>query len=82
MTIKERVIEQLEGLDEAELLEIEKDLNRMTQARTKRQLEEEFRLLDELAVPMSEEDKAVFEEATKRRPLFGNRKLTLEPDAK
>ena len=79
MTVKERVIEQLEAFDETELSEIEKDLQ---SRRIKRQLEEEFRLLDELAAPMSEEGKAVFEEATKRRPLVGDRKLVLEPDAR
>lgn len=51
MTVKERVIEQLEELDETELLEVEKDLqSRATQARIKRQLEE-LRFLDELAAP-------------------------------
>lgn len=83
MTVKERVIEQLEAFNEAELSEIEKDLqSRATQVRVKRQLGEELHLLDELAAPMSEEDKIMFEEAVKRRSLFGDRKLTLKPDAK
>ncbi len=79
MTAKERVTEQLEAFDETELSEIEKDLQ---SRRIKRQLEEEFRLLDELAAPMSQEGQIAFGEAVKRRPLFGDRQLELEPDAK
>ncbi len=60
MTVKERVTKQLEAFDETELSEIEKDLQ---SRRNQRQLEEEFHLLDELAAPMSEEDKAAFKEA-------------------
>ena len=72
-TVKERLIDLVEQMDEPELVALERQLR-------KARLEEEFRLLDELAAPMSEEDQAVFEEAIRRRPLFGNRKLELEPD--
>ncbi len=77
MTVKERVIEQLGELDEAELLEIEKDLqSRATQARIKRQLEALRGIVGVITEP---EDVAAFEEATKRRPFFGARELDLEP---
>ncbi len=77
MTVKERVIEQLEELDETELLEVEKDLqSRTTQARIKRQLEALRAVAGIITDP---EDVAVFEEATKRRPFFGSRELDIEP---
>ena len=68
-TTKARIIEQLDKMDEAELVALEKQL--------KKAKLEEFRLLDELAAPMSEEDQTMFEEAVRRRSLFGNRKLEL-----
>ena len=77
MTTKERVIEQSEELDEAELLEIEKDLqSRATQKRIKRQLEA---LHGVIGIITDSEDVVAFEEATKRRPFFGSRKLDIEP---
>ncbi len=77
MTVKERVIEQLEELDETELLEVEKDLqSRATQARIKRQLEALRAVAGIITDP---EDVAAFEEATKRRPFFGSRELDIEP---
>ena len=72
-SVKERIIKQLDTMDETELTALEQQLR-------KARLEEEFRLLDELAAPMSQEDQAVFEEAIRRRPLFGNRRLEIEPD--
>ena len=70
MTTKERIIGQLDGLDEGQLAAIEEQIERFRpdreadkQARIARQLEEEFRLLDELAAPMSEADKIAFKEA-------------------
>ena len=76
MTIKERIIERLDGMNEAQLKALDQQLEE-----TKREnLEEEFRLLDELAAPMTREQQALFEEAVMRRPLFGGRKLELEPD--
>ena len=78
MTVKEKILERLEAMDEVQLTALERYLQSPEYVK----LEEEFRLLDELAAPMSEEDKAVFEEATRRRPLFGDRELTLEPDTK
>ena len=59
MTIKERIVKQLDGMDEAELAVLE-------QIR-KIQLEEEFRLLDELAAPMTRKQQRVFEEAVRGR---------------
>ena len=76
MTIREKIVEQLDDMNEAELAALEQFLRRSRE----RKLEEEFRLLDILAEPMSEEDQAVFEENIRRRPLFGNRKLEIEPD--
>jgi hypothetical protein len=78
MTVKERVLKRIEELDEARLSELERNLE--APASKGLTLEEEFRLLDELATPMSEEDRAAFEEATRRRPFFGGRTLEIEPD--
>ena len=75
MTTKEKIIKHLDTLDESRLAALEKDLGIVD-----RDLEEEFRLLDELAAPMGEEESAAFNEAVRRRPLFGGRRLELEPD--
>ena len=61
MTIKEKIVEQLDDMNEAELIALEQFLRKSKE----RRLEEEFRLLDILAEPMSEEDKAVFKEAVR-----------------
>lgn len=45
-------------------------------------LEEEFRLLDELAAPMSEEDRATFNAAVQRRNPFFRLKADSERDEK
>ena len=76
MSVKEKIVEQLDDMNEAELAALEQFLRKSKE----RKLEEEFRLLDTLAEPMSEEDRAVFEENIRRRPLFGSRKLEIEPD--
>lgn len=76
MTIKEEIVEQLDTMNEAQLAALKEYLGRPERKR----LENEFRLLDELAAPMSDEDHAVFEEAAKRRALFADRKLELKPD--
>ena len=77
MTVKERVIEQLDEFNEAELLEVEEDLrSRANQARIKRQLEALRAVAGSITDP---EDVAAFEEATKRRPFFGSRELDIEP---
>ena len=61
MTIKEKIVEQLDDMNEAELIALEQFLRKSKE----RRLEEEFRLLGILAEPMSEEDKAVFKEAVR-----------------
>ena len=76
MSVKEKIVEHLDAMNEAELTTLERQLRKSKSEK----LEEEFRLLDILAEPMSEEDQAVFEENVRRRPLFGNRKLEMEPD--
>lgn len=63
-------------MDEVQLAALE----RLLEKPEREKLEEEFRLLDELAAPMSGEDRAIFEETTRRRSLFGDRKLELKPD--
>ncbi len=75
MTTKERIIRHLDTLDEARLTALEKDLGIV-----ERDLEKEFRLLDELAAPMGEEERTAFNGAVRRRPLFGGRRLEPGPD--
>lgn len=75
MTIKEKIIKHLDTLDDARLKALEEDLGL-----TDHDLEDEFRLLDELAAPMGEEERAAFNEAVRRRPLFGGRRLEFGPD--
>lgn len=65
MTTKERIIRHLDTLDEARLTALEKDLGIV-----ERDLEEEFRLLDELAAPMGDGERAAFNEAVRRSPLL------------
>lgn len=68
MTVKERVIEQLDEFNEAELLEVEEDLrSRANQARIKRQLEALRAVAGSITNP---EDVAAFEAATKRQFSF------------
>jgi hypothetical protein len=78
VTVKERIIERIEKMSEAELLEIEKDLAaREAQVRIRRQLE----ALEEVAGMLSDpKEYALFEEAARRRSMFGGRTLDLEPD--
>jgi hypothetical protein len=81
MTVKERVLKRVEELDEARLSELERELE--AKDKTALTLEEELRLWDELSRTLedaSPEDRAAFEEATRRRPLFGGRTLALKPD--
>jgi hypothetical protein len=78
MTVKERVLKRVEELDEARLLELERALR--AKDKPAPTLEEELRLWDELARTLegaSPEDRAAFEEATRRRPLFGGRQAEL-----
>lgn len=78
MTVKERIIRRLENLDEGQLLEVEQKVNALDlstprgTARPKLSVEEEMRLWESLAGMLSDpEDYAAFEEAARRRPLFG-----------
>ena len=78
MTIKERVIRRIEKMDEAQLGNLEKQLEGL--ASEDGGLSEEFRLLNDLAAPMSEEDRRIFEEASRRRPFFSERRTSAETD--
>ena len=86
MTIKERIVEQLDDMNEAELVALEQQMQRAKrrseteaekQARIERQLEAFRGITGMLSDP---EEYAEFEEHTRRRPLFGGRTLDLEPD--
>ena len=58
MTIKEKIVEQLDGMNEAELAALEQFLRRSRESSRR-----SFAFLDILAEPMSEEDQAAFKEA-------------------
>lgn len=78
MTVKERIIEKLEGLDEARLLELE---GRLDELQADTPLERKLRLLDAVADILADpEDYAEFEREARRRPIYGSRALDLEPD--
>lgn len=77
MTIKERMLKHVEAMDEAQLAELEQYFKSTS---GEGRLDDEFRLLEELAAPMSGEDQEIFEAAVRRRPFFGERKLEVEPD--
>ena len=86
MTIKERIVKQLDGMDEAELAVLEEQIKRAKrqseteeekQARIERQLKAFRGIVGLLSDP---EEYAEFEKHARRRPLFGGRTLDLEPD--
>lgn len=84
MTIKERIIERLDTLDETQLAALEEQLSQRKsesevekQERIKHQLEALHAVAGMLSDP---EDYAEFEKHARRRSLFGGRKLDLEPD--
>ena len=84
MTAKERIIGQLDGLDEGQLAAVEKQIKWFRpereadkQERIKRQLEALHSVAGMLSGP---EDYAEFEKYARRRPLFGGRTLDLGPD--
>ena len=77
-TVKERLIDLIEGMDEAQLLEVEKFIDELEkEERIKRQLEALHNVAGMLSDP---EEYAEWEKHTRRRPLFGGRTLDLEPD--
>lgn len=82
MTTKERIIEQLERMDEAKLVALEEQLREANvsdgdEERARAQLE----ALNELAGLLSDpEEYAEWEKHARRRSLFGGRALDLEPD--
>ncbi len=76
MSVKERVIRQLEKLDEARLGALEQQLAEELGA-PERQLRAWRSIYGLLSDP---EDYAAFEKASRRRSLFGGRTLNLEPD--
>ena len=86
MTIKERIIERLDAMDEAELAALDQQLERSKReheseadkrVRIERQLEAFRSITGMLSDP---EEYAEFEKHARRRPLFGGRTLDLEPD--
>ena len=77
MTIKERVLQQVQELDEAELLQLEQTLQELH--RRPLSPEEKTALWRPLIGMLDDpDDRAAFEEATARRPLFANRTLDLD----
>lgn len=86
MTIKERIIERLDEMNESQLAALEQQLERSRlenedevekQRRIERQLEALRNIVGMLSDP---EEYAEFEKHARRRPLFGGRKLDIEPD--
>jgi hypothetical protein len=68
LTIKERILEQLERMSEAELIALEHELNR---SRRNVSRDEQLRVLRVLrSEPWDEQDIAALEEATTRRSVY------------
>ena len=89
MTIKERIIEQLDELDEAQLAAIEEQIKgsrrkgsrRENEAEKQERIKRQLEALQAVAGVLSDpKDYAEFEKHARRRSLFGGRKLDLEPD--
>lgn len=75
MTNKESLVKRIEQMDEQQL---ERSLESLTQGTTQEALLEEFRLLEELASPMAQEDLDTLASAMRRRPFFGGRQSVSE----
>jgi hypothetical protein len=83
MTIKEQVLETIEQLNDAalsQLLEKARELEQEDKVKKQKDIEEKIALWKALAEPDDSIDWTEFDEATKRRSLFGGRTLDLEPD--
>ncbi len=79
MTVKERVMKRVEKLDETKLLKLEREIDKLEEPTLS--VEEELQLWNELAGTLSDpEDEAAFEEASRRRSLFGGRTLDFGSD--
>lgn len=76
MTIKESLVKRIEQMDEEQL---ERSLESLTQGITQEALLEEFRLLEELASPMAQEDLDTLASAMRRRSSL-QRSLSLLND--
>lgn len=75
MTVKESLMKRIEQMDEQQL---ERSLEALTQATTRETLLEEFRLLEELASSMTQDDLDALVSAMRRRPFFGSRQSVSE----
>ncbi len=84
MTTKERIIEQLDELDEIQLEAIEKQIKgskRESEPEKQERIKRQIEVLHSVAGMLSDpKDYAEFERHARRRPLFGGRTLDLEPD--
>ena len=77
MTLKERVIEHVEEMDEATLLKFVQELD---EAKKQARLERQLKALEEIAGIITDpEEIEALEQAVQRRPFFGDRKLDIEP---
>jgi len=76
-TLRERILERIEKMDEAELLEAEKVIDDI---RRRALLERRIALLRQVMGIISDpEDIRVLEEETRRRSIYGDCPLDLEP---
>ena len=76
-TLRERILERIEKMDEAELLEVERVIDDI---RRRALLEHRIALLRQVTGIISDpEDIRVLEEETRRRSIYGDRPLDLEP---
>ena len=86
MTIKERIIERLDEMNEGQLAALERQLERSRResedgVEKQRRIERQLKALRDVAGMLSDtEEYAEFEKHARHRPLFGGRKLDLEPD--
>ncbi|CAN5874016.1 hypothetical protein BH24DEI2_BH24DEI2_16720 [soil metagenome] len=76
-TVKERLLDLVETMNETQLLELEKLLDDLAK---KERMERQLEALRNIAGIITDpEEIAALEQATQRRPFFGNRELDLEP---
>lgn len=79
MTIREQILQKIDGVDDAILEQWLKQLSDLEEA-SKPDVDEVMSLWADLTEPMSEEDTQVFTETIKRRPFFREDAFSVEAD--
>ncbi|MGL4610737.1 MAG: hypothetical protein ACRCYY_13825 [Trueperaceae bacterium] len=71
MSLKEQLQQKIEQLDDATLMQLAQTLEKLEAEKKQKDIEEKIALWEPLAEPDDSIDWTEFDEATKRRSLFG-----------